>query len=193
MSAMPFPENLYFIALIPKRELRERITAIKHDFATRFNSKTALKVYPHITLKAPFKLPANKYDQLLNWFNNLHIQHKKFSIELKGFGAFHNKNSPVIFIKPEITNDLKMLQEKIAEAYISNISEEVNQVDIFFNPHITVAYRDLTPEMFTKAWNEYQHKKFDAFFDVDAVHLLQHDSKKWNIFATHNLNDEVAL
>lgn len=27
-------ENLYFIALIPRRELRERITLIKHDFAT---------------------------------------------------------------------------------------------------------------------------------------------------------------
>jgi 2'-5' RNA ligase len=190
---MPYSENLYFIALIPKRELRERITAIKHDFATRFNSKTALKVYPHITLKAPFKLPANKHEQLLTWFNDLHIEQKKFSIELKDFGAFHNKNNPVIFIKPELSNNLEMLQEKITEGYISNISEEVNQVDIVFKPHITVAYRDLTPAMFTKAWSEYQHKTFDAFFDVDVVYLLQHDSKKWNIIATHNLNKEVAL
>ncbi len=32
-------ENLYFIALIPKRELREMITTFKNDFANKFNSK----------------------------------------------------------------------------------------------------------------------------------------------------------
>ena len=50
-----------------------------------------------------------------------------------------------------------------------------------------VAYSYFTPEMFTKAWSEYQQKTFDASFDVNAVYLLQHDSKKWNVIATHNL------
>jgi hypothetical protein len=32
-------ENLYFIALIPKRDLREKINVFKNDFANRFDSK----------------------------------------------------------------------------------------------------------------------------------------------------------
>jgi 2'-5' RNA ligase len=185
-------QNLYFIAIIPKRELREKITVIKQDFARRFNSSKALKVYPHITLKAPFKLPVHTHEQLLNWFKNMHIQHKQFSIELKDFGAFHNKKSPVIFIKPEFSNDLKTLQEKIIENYINYMSEEVNQTHIFFKPHVTVAYRDLSVDNFAKAWQEYQHKKFDALFKVDAFYLLQHDSRKWNIISTCGLTQDLV-
>lgn len=58
---------------------------------------------------------------------------------------------------------------------------------------MTIAYRDLSPEMFKQAWNEYKHKPFDETFEADAIYLLQHDLKKWNIIATHNLKQEVAL
>jgi len=183
---MPF-ENLYFIALIPKRELREKITTIKQDFATRFNSSKALKVYPHITLKAPFKLPADAHDKLLNWFNNLQIQQNKFSIGLKNFGAFPNKKSPVVYIHPIATPSILRLQNKIMIGFIENISDMVDKSDLGYKPHCTVAYKDLSPEMFAKAWEEYKHKSFDATFEVDAFFLLQHDSKKWNVISTSNL------
>lgn len=188
---MPF-ENLYFIALIPRRELRERITLIKHDFANRFNSKTALKVYPHITLKAPFKTSANAHGELVSWFADLRIAQNTFTIKLNNFGAFQNKNNPVIYINPIITKELKFLQEELIASFSSLFPGDLHKVDIDFKPHCTVAYRDLTPEMFSKAWNEYQHKTFDATFEVDAFYLLQHDSKKWNIIATQNLNKAVA-
>jgi 2'-5' RNA ligase len=188
-----FNQNLYFIALISRRELREKITAIKHDFATRFNSRTALKVYPHITLKAPFKLAASAHNELMKWFTDLHVLQQSFTVQLKNFDAFNNKKNPVIFVRPVITKDLQSLQQQIIASFSSAFPALLHPVDKEFHPHITVAYRDLTPEMFTKAWSEYQHKTFDASFDVDAVYLLQHDSKKWNIIATHNLNEAVAL
>ena len=188
---MPHSENLYFIALIPRRELRERITLIKQDFANRFNSKVALRVYPHITLKAPFKLPIYAHDKLINWFNNLQIQQSQFSIQLKNFGAFPNKKSPVVYIHPIVTPSILRIQNKILLGFIENISDMVDKSDLEYKPHCTVAYRDLSPEMFTKAWSEYQHKTFDASFEVDSIYLLQHDSKKWNIIATHNLQQNV--
>ena len=94
---MPHPENLYFIALIPPNELREKITAFKQDFANRFNSKKALKVFPHITLKAPFKFSTGMHGVLLKWFNDLHVLQKPFNIQLQNFGEFENKRSPVVF------------------------------------------------------------------------------------------------
>lgn len=92
---------------------------------------------------------------------------------------------------PETSNELMALQKQLIASFASFFLGDLHQVDISFSPHITVAYRDLTPVMFTKAWNEYQHKTFDASFDVNAVYLLQHDSKKWNIIATHNLEQEI--
>ena len=189
---MPFSENLYFIALIPKRELRQQITTIKQDFANRFSSKVALKVYPHITLKTPFKLSPDKHLLLSNWFSDLNINQKPFSIQLKDFDTFPNKRTPVVYIKPIATRELLLLQKKIMVSFIENISNIVDKSDIEFKPHSTVAYRDLTPEMFIKAWQEYQHKEFDALFEVDAFYLLQHDSRKWNIISTYSLTQDVV-
>ncbi len=189
---MPF-ENLYLIALIPNRELRTRITVLQKDFSTKFNSSKALKVYPHITLKAPFKKLATNHQKIIEWFDNLQINQHKFTITLKDFGSFPNKKSPVVYINPIASEELLQLQEEIMISFITNISDVVDKSDIKFKPHCTVAYRDLSPEMFIKAWSEYQHKTFDASFDVDAVYLLQHDSKKWNIIATHNLSASVEI
>jgi len=81
-------KNLYFIAIIPHKELSEKITAFKQDFANRFNSKKALKVFPHITLKAPFKASVNAHAELISWFNDLYINQKPFTIELKTSARF---------------------------------------------------------------------------------------------------------
>ena len=63
----------------------------------------------------------------------------------------------------------------------------VHSVDIDFKPHITVAYRDLTPENFSVAWQEYKDKTVNSVFHVDAIHLLEHDRKKWNLIDMHTL------
>ena len=181
-------ENLYFIALIPKRELREKINAFKQDFANRFNSSKALKVYPHITLKAPFKCSENAHKELVKWFNELNIKQKEFSIELKNFGAFHNKRSPVVYVHPTASKELKHMQKEIIASFSSLFPSDIHPVDIDFNPHVTVAYRDIEPAMFDKAWEEYKNKSFNEEFEVDAFYLLQHDTKKWNIIATYHLS-----
>src|SRR4051794_9700762 len=117
MLTMPFSENLYFIALIPGRELREMITAFKQDFANWFNSKYALRVYPHITLKAPFKLSPNAHTELITWFTDLHILQKAFTVQLKNFGAFNNKRNPVVFVQPVVTNELQSLQQQLLASF----------------------------------------------------------------------------
>ncbi|HYJ65079.1 MAG TPA: 2'-5' RNA ligase family protein [Parafilimonas sp.] len=173
--------------------MREKITAFKQDFANRFNSKYALRVFPHITLKAPFRLPANAHEELLRWFADLHVLQNEFTIQLKNFGAFEKNRNPVIYINVIESKNIFNLQQQLMASFSSFFPNCVHPLDIKFKPHSTVAYKDLTREMFSKAWSEYQHKQFDASFEVDAIYLLQHDSKKWNIIATHNLKQEVAL
>ncbi|HVX25211.1 MAG TPA: 2'-5' RNA ligase family protein [Parafilimonas sp.] len=188
---MSHSEYLYFIALIPHSELQEKITAFKQDFANRFNSKKALKVFPHITLKAPFKFSPGIHAELLRWFNDLHLLQKPFSIQLKNFGAFENKRNPVVFVQPILTKELQALQQQLIASFDSVFPGNVHPTDLDFHPHITIAYRDLSFETFKQAWSEYKYKSFDATFKVEAVYLLQHDLKKWNIIATHNLKQDI--
>lgn len=180
--------SLFFIALIPNRRLREKINIFKHDFSKRFGSSKALKVYPHITLKAPFKCSINGKKELLNWFTQMNTPQNSFCIDLNGFGAFHNKHSPVVFINPAINNELIKLQRELMIGFDTIFPAYVHPVDINFKPHITVAYRDLTPENFSRAWQEYKHKPFDDVFDVAAIYLLEHDRNKWNIISTYKLD-----
>ena len=181
-------ETLYFIAIIPSQEIRDEITGFKKDFADRFESKKALKVIPHITLKAPFKLPAAELSKLEHWFQQLYINLETFEIELKDFGAFHNKNNPVVFVQPIMNIHLYSLQQEIIRSFrLFYPQVPVQDLEIKYKPHITVAYRDLEPEKFRQAWKEYQLKKYTATFRVNDFHLLQHNGKEWKIINTYSL------
>lgn len=177
-------EVLFFIAIVPPREIADSITAIKQDFADRFESAKALRVMPHITLKSPFKVFENDIDSLLKWFGNLEMDAASFEITLDGFGAFDNNENPVIFVKPVISNELNGMQSELTEKLSADFPKAIASHDRHFHPHMTVAYRDLKREEFEKAWPEYETKPFYATFMADGFHLLRHDGTKWNIEAT---------
>jgi 2'-5' RNA ligase len=173
--------NLYFIAIILPDEICKVVTTIKQDFAERFQSKRALKIIPHITLKAPFKFPTHDHTSLLRWFALTRVSVHPFQQELKDFESFPNKRNPVIFIQPIMNDSLAMLQKNVVNHFIESFGKsQVAQNEFKFNPHVTVAYRDLLFQQYKTAWEEYKTKKFEAGFEVNSFHLLQHDGKKWN-------------
>ncbi|AWH84226.1 hypothetical protein HYN59_03460 [Flavobacterium album] len=181
-------ENLYFIALIPHDTVSDEVTAFKNDFAQNYSSSRALKSMPHITLKAPFKLEAREHDSLLEWFENLRPEKEPFTVELEDFGSFDNKNNPVIYVKPVMTPKLEGLQKAILKGFefaYPHIS--IPYTERNFHPHMTIAYRDLTPEQHARAMDIYQHKKYSASFSADRFYLLQHNGQKWNVVAEHLL------
>jgi len=180
-------ENLYFIAIIPQHKLCDEINSFKNDFATRFNSKKALKLPPHITLKAPFKLTTNAHDSLLQWFANLRFSGKAFSIELKDFGAFQNGYHPVVFINPVMNTELSLVQKEMIAGFKNYFPAQAQYTDLKFRPHLTIAYRDLTLQKFREAWKEYKAKCFHAILEVTGIYLLQHDTRQWNIILKNSL------
>jgi 2'-5' RNA ligase len=184
---MPDTDRIYFIAIIPPEPIRSDITAFKQDMADRFHSKAALKIIPHITLKAPFKLPAHENGSVIAWFQQLPIRQSAFQIALKDFGAF-DKRHPVLFIEPVLSPALQSLQKAIT----GNFKKQFPGVGLAanekkFNPHITIAYRDLSPAAFRHAWQEYGEKHYKASFETDRFHLLQHDGQKWTTVEEHIL------
>lgn len=193
MSAMtpaiePAESTLFFIAVIPPPELCEAITQVKEDFHQRFHSRHALRLIPHITLKAPFSVPSSQRGMVTDWFNTIPATVGCFEQRLEHFNCFRNKRNPVIFIVPELNSCLQQLQRIVIAAFKERFPElPVSPNELEFKPHITVAYRDLTYANFIAAWNEYAEKKFDTAFRVENFYLLQHDKKQWNVVASHSL------
>lgn len=181
-------ENLYFIAIIPPKEICDDIIALQLDFAHHYKTKAALKVIPHITLKTPFKLPASGHAGLKQWFEQLFIDSDPFRVELKDFDAFPNKFKPVVYVNPIMNTALYSLHKEIIRSFrISYPELKIIDTELKFKPHITIAYRDLMPDKFLEAWNIYQTREFRAAFDVSSFHLLQHNGKAWNIIETHQI------
>jgi 2'-5' RNA ligase len=181
-------ENLYFIAIVPAKEICDEIVALQLDFARHFESKAALKVIPHITLKAPFKLPVSRHLGLQQWFRKLFINSDPFQVELKNFDRFYNKYKPVIYVRPVINVALYSLQKEIIRSFrISYPELNIMNLELKFKPHITVAYKDLRPNKFLEAWNIYKTKVFDAVLDVSSFHLLQHDGEMWDVIETYHI------
>lgn len=186
-SYMPF-QNLYFIAIIPPKSIGEEVTAFKNDFAENYNSSKALRVLPHITLKAPFKLDATKHNEILKWFESLSVFTAPFDIQLKDFGTFDNKNNPVIFVNPVINKELEDLQKEIIQGFEKQYPGiPVSYIEKKFHPHMTVAYRDLEREEYEKAWQVYKEKQYSTIFAANSFFLLQHDTRQWNTIAEFKL------
>ena len=80
-------QHLFFIAIILPAEICDAITEFKREVADRFQSKAALKLVPHITLKAPFKLlPADSVG-VINWFETMPVTIQPFEQKLQDFGG----------------------------------------------------------------------------------------------------------
>ncbi len=172
-------QQLFFVALLPPQPLQDQVTEIKQYFSQTFNSRAALKSPPHITLHPPFPWPTNRRNDLVACLTRFALQRSPLQIQLDGFAAFPPR---VIYLHISPTADLIRLHSDLAK----HLETELNLVDPktqtrSFKPHMTVAFRDLTPKAFKTAWPEFQHRSFQADFLATDLTLLVHHGQRWQI------------
>lgn len=173
--------SLYFVATEPSQELSEKIREVQKDFAENYEAIKALKNFPHITLIPPFHFDEQKEAEIVGHFKKVNLDQPKFELKLNGFDSFQNPRNPVIFIKPENCEPLKKLYNELKSGMPYHFLDH-------FNPHLTVAYRDLTFENFEKARKVYSDKEFTGNFEINRIGLYKHFDRKWNLIAERKLN-----
>ncbi|MDB9527831.1 2'-5' RNA ligase family protein [Oscillatoria sp. CS-180] len=167
----------FFIALIPPPDVQAEATKLKEYFRDRYRSKAALKSPPHITLQAPFKWLDEDRDRLIATLAQFQCPFTCIPITLSGFGAFPPR---VIYMDVQHTPELMTLQTELS----SYLAETLNIVDPRsqtrpFRPHLTIAFRDLKPVSFRRAWPEFEHQEIHYTFKVQDLTLLRHTGQKW--------------
>lgn len=100
-----------------------------------------------------------------------------FSISLRGFGSFPPR---VIYINVKNNDDLVNMYEVVKVNAIESLGLPEKMFHRTFNPHLTVATRDLTPEIFDKIWPSFLQRPFEAEFLVDHLSLFKHNGKTWD-------------
>ena len=169
-------EHLYFIAVVPPEDMRDRVTEIKEDFAEKFNSRHALKSPPHITLHMPFKWKEAKRDHLDEKLSEVARRHRTFSIAIRNFNCFEPR---VIFLDVDHSSELAGLQKDVRQAMKTLNVFNSNYREKPFHPHMTVAFRDLRKKEFYRAWKIYKEREISFEFPVKAITLLRHTGKRW--------------
>jgi 2'-5' RNA ligase len=176
------PEGFYqyFIALVPPSPVREEGYALKEYFSQRYNSKASLNSPPHITLHMPFRIKKEKEEQLLQQLTFFNPSVTPFLISLQNFNAFTPR---VIYIDVVMNHSLRQLKQDITTFCKQQLNVfNADYKDQAFNPHITLAFRDLKKAMFHEAWAEFRDRSYSAQFLADRFTLLRHNGKTWDEF-----------
>lgn len=180
------PTSLYFIALIPPDPIAEEVKAFKLLAAQRFHSKRALSAPAHITLQPPFKWEDQHLDEIAALLREFVQTALPFEQELHDFNCFKPR---VVFVDVILNDALRELAARLKSALLPVLGEE--QTDSRpYHPHMTVAFKDLKPHFFFKAWEYFSQQSYQRFFKVDVLYLLKHNGKEWEVVDSFKFNSQ---
>lgn len=169
---------LYLTALLPPSDLAAREHAIKQAIAERYDTHVAITKPAHITLVPPFRAT----DEQLNKIVEVHeaaAQHgNPFELMLDGFGCFEGNKT--VFINVQPSEPLQKLYEWLKSGFTdADLAKEKHFHAGPLKPHLTVAYRDLTPESFEAIWQAYEHEPFSDTFPVNSIWIMKYVDRVW--------------
>lgn len=166
---------LFYIALIPPDPLRSEVTAMKEQLKEEYGLKHALRSLPHITLVPPFRMDTETHQELSRLLSRLAQEQDPFPLRLDGFEVFGNR---VIYIRIDQDDRLMEAQEVLASA-CSRLLGKRPGPDRPYHPHLTLAHRDLTPELFLEIWPLFEEQTFERDFVADTYYLMRHRGTHW--------------
>ena len=168
-------EFRYFLAIIPPIEVAQEIYEIKEEVAEKFNSKAALRSPAHITLHMPFSWKEAKEDKLIGKLAQA-TNFESFNLTFNGYAVFPPRT---IYIKNEYSQYLMYFQLELAQFCKKELNLFNSTHNRGFNPHTTIAFRDLRNDNFQRAWDYFKNRTYQNRFEVSGFWLLKHDGKRW--------------
>ena len=180
----------YFIGLLPPPALETSIHQVKAELKAHFRVKYALQSPAHLTLKMPFRYKEAKEQELVFRFTSLLEEQQSFSLQLKGIGHFGRRN---IHHQVAPSSPLLELQTKLrgfCKRYL-HLVEELS--DRNFQPHITLAYKDLKAEHFEEVLAFAKKNAIQSDFLVDRAYLLKNVEGRWKVVAPLIFGNRVEI
>ena len=172
-------KSLFFIGITPPHPIEEEIHRLKTQLCQKYKTKGSLRSKAHITLQMPFTLPSKKEKQLINDLTKLLNNKTPFEVLLNGYGKFEPR---VVYVNVQGNDNLSAIHQAFAKHMrnyqIFNSTHKNNG----FNPHITVAFRDLKKPVFYEIWEQLKNEPFSRSFLADRITLFKHNGKDWDSY-----------
>lgn len=180
--------TLWFLAILPPADVSSRVRDIQQEIADNFGPRRAMKIPVHITVEPPFRRDATDADWMYERLSAFFATESAFVLELRDFGAFRDD---VIFIDVAANLQLLEMHQRLSDCLRAQPAIiETAPFHTGYKPHMTVANRDVEPDVHRHIWNEFKTRKFYARFPVTEINLLRHDGKEWHIYRQFALRRE---
>ena len=174
--------GIYLLAIIPPHELSREIHQIRLFCSEKFGVLKALKPPVHISMYRPFRLEEEFEDNFILMIQSAIAEQEVFEQEIENFEAF---NTHAIVLRALLNPGILKLYS-IISTIMKEKGIDKHPTDIFpFRPHLTIAYRDIKPEIFPLMWEDYKDRKYIAGFKADHLSLLKHDGNQWLVIKNY--------
>jgi 2'-5' RNA ligase len=168
----------YFIGLLPPPALESTLHQVKADLKTHFEVKYALQSPAHLTLKMPFRYKEAKEQELVIRITSLLEEQQSFTLQVKGIGHFGWRNIHHQLAPSSPLLELQKGLRGFCKRYL-HLVEELS--DRNFQPHITLAYKDLKAEHFDAVLAFAKKNAIQSDFLVDRAYLLKNVEGRWKV------------
>lgn len=172
---------MYFIASICPESVNRKVLEWKLWMKEHHGCEVALRSPAHITLIPPFWMKSDLEMALIVSLKKFSAIQQGFEIHVKDFSYFKPR---VIFVDIVPNDRLANLQKGLLDGLVSENVYPLKKEDRPFHPHISIATRDLYKKSFYEAWEHFKLKTYEADWTVNAVSLLAHNKKNWDVITT---------
>lgn len=178
-STRPETHRMYYVAIVCPEEIDEKVFQFKEWMRKQFGCMVAMKSPGHITLIPPFWMDEHREDELIQTLQQFSSSVTP-EIQLKDFSHFDDR---VLFIQVNKNDQLTELKNQTESNFLQHFHGIIRKDERPYNPHVTIANRDVKPDTFLKAWTHFSKEKFESSFVADAVSILKLNSGKWEVIA----------
>jgi 2'-5' RNA ligase len=170
----------YFVGILPPPALETQFQTLKQGFADHFQVKYALQAPTHLTLKMPFRYKEGKEKELVLRLTTLVEEQAPLLIQLTDIGHFGRRNIHQQVALSESLLHLQILVRSFCKKSL-HLVEELS--DRNFQPHMTLAYKDLKPIHFEEVLFFAKQNAARGEFMVDQAYLLKKVEGRWKVIA----------
>lgn len=166
----------YFVGLLLPPAFESQFNTLKQGISAQFQVKFALHAPAHLTLKMPFRYKEAKESELGLRLTTVLETQAPFHLQFTGIGHFGTRN---IHQKVAPSESLLSLQTSLRSFCKRSLHLVEELSDRNFQPHVTLAYKDLKPGNFEEVLAYARKNEVKGEFLVAQAYLLKKVEGRW--------------
>lgn len=174
-----FPEQTHFIGVLLPQELTERLEGYREYMNQQYGCRSGHGTPIHVTLVPPFRLDEKLAASDVTAAISQMTSEKKwqaFSAKIDGFDAFGDRTLFAKVIPSAVWTAFRAAVYSTVSAACPGTLHRDNRP---FQPHITVANRDIPAGASTEALEYLNQLNLKATFPVDNITIFERKDKRW--------------